>query len=90
MVIYLTRQAYLDFRGPFVCVLCDRRMLAELSSWLLVKRPTIYQFMLIQREHLETPMGSQGHYGYKSSVSVFSTFTAFLNVAAFSLLVCWH
>lgn len=30
MVIYLSRQAYLDFSGSFVFVFCDGGMLAEL------------------------------------------------------------
>ena len=31
MVIYLSRQAYLDFSGSYVSVFCDGGMLAELS-----------------------------------------------------------
>ena len=88
MVIYLSRQAYLDFRGPFVFVLCNGGMLAELSSWSHVKRPTIYKLMLIQREHLESQWVHKDIMVIHQVSVFFSTFTAFLNVAAFSMLVC--
>lgn len=41
MVIYLSRQAYLEFSGSFVFVFCDGGMLADLSSGLHVEMPNI-------------------------------------------------